>query len=350
MPDQHLLQSQLGPVMLDVEGLQLDAEDKELLQHPLVGGIILFGRNYADPDQLEKLMRDIRECRQDILVAVDYEGGRVQRFRDGFTLLPPMRRLGELFDSDPDSARQAAEDCGWMIASELRVFDIDLSFAPVLDLDTGKSGVIGDRAFHGKPQVVIELAIAFMRGMASAGMAATGKHYPGHGQVVPDSHVELPIDERSYDELVADIAPFAALIQAGLPSVMMAHILYPAIDNLPASLSHDWVTQRLRGELGFKGTVFTDDLSMGGAAAMGSYVDRAMLALQAGCDMLPVCNHRAGVIEILDRLKIAANPEAGQRLSVLRAKSTNGKAPLTDLAKLTRWQEARARIASLMPA
>jgi beta-N-acetylhexosaminidase len=336
----RLMNRGLGPIMLDVAGLELGAEDRELLGHPLVGGLILFARNYADPAQLKALMTSIRELRPEILVAVDYEGGRVQRFRDGFTRLPAMRALGERYDQNEQQALQLSEDCGWLIGAELREFDIDLSFAPVLDLDGGVSGVIGDRAFHRNPDIVVPLALAFMRGMSAAGMCATGKHFPGHGQVAPDSHKELPVDTRSYEQLSRDLQPFTSIMKAGLPSVMMAHIQYPAIDALPASLSRHWVTERLRGACNFSGAVFTDDLSMGGAAAMGSYTERASLALAAGCDMLPVCNERAGVVELLDSLRQPQAVESQQRLSKLRASPESFAAA----ADHDRWQQAKAHL------
>lgn len=334
----------LGPVMMDVAGLELTAEDRELLAHPLVGGLILFSRNYENPQQLQALMRAIRAERQPLLIAVDYEGGRVQRFREGMTGIPAMRRLGELFDKEPQQARLLATDSGWLIGAELRTFDIDLSFAPVLDLDGGMSEVIGDRAFHHDPAVVISLASAFISGMQAAGMAATGKHYPGHGQVAPDSHQELPVDERDYGAMAADLAPFQALIEAGLPSVMMAHILYPAVDNMPASLSRHWIEQRLRKELGFTGVVFSDDMSMGGAAAFGGYAERCALALEAGCDMLPVCNNREGLVEVLDALSHAQAGDGHVRLSRLAGR---GRSELS-LRGTPQWHQARERLTVLV--
>ncbi|MDX1497612.1 MAG: beta-N-acetylhexosaminidase [Salinisphaeraceae bacterium] len=328
----------LGPVMLDVEGLTLTPEDRELLMHPLVGGLILFTRNYEGRGQLAALCTEIRDLRPDILLAVDYEGGRVQRFREGFTRIPAMRRLGVIYDDAPEKALNMAQTCGWMIATELREFDIDLSFAPVLDLDGGVSEIIGDRAFHSDSNSAVELAKAFMQGQYAAGMASTGKHFPGHGQVAPDSHKELPIDERTEAEIQRDIQPFRALIEAGLPSVMMAHIRFPAVDDLPASLSSRWVRHILREDIGFEGAVFTDDLSMGGAAVMGSYVERAHRALEAGCDMLPVCNDRSGVIQILDQLPQSVDSQSAGRLARLRANTHNQPKALQSSSE---WQEAR---------
>lgn len=312
----------LGPLMVDVAGLELTTEDRELLHHPLTGGLILFTRNFENKEQLAVLTKEIRSERSDILLAVDYEGGRVQRFREGFTRIPAMRRLGQAFDRDASAAVDLAGDCGWLLASELREFDIDLAFSPVLDLDCGVSEVIGDRALHADPQTVVHLASAFMAGMHKAGMAATGKHFPGHGHVAPDSHVELPVDGRRLEEIQAtDMQPFRQLIKAGLPSIMMAHIRFPSIDDLPASLSRRWIQGQLREELGFGGAVFCDDLSMGGAGSVGGYLERAQLALEAGCDMLPVCNHRQGVEELLDGLRWQPGSEAQQRLQLLRASS-----------------------------
>lgn len=328
----------LGPIMLDVAGLELLAEDRELLEHPLVGGLILFTRNYQDREQLAALCAALRQIRPELLIAVDYEGGRVQRFREGFTRIPAMRRIGDLYDASPAAAHELAQTCGWMIASELREFDVDLSFAPVLDLDGGVSEIIGDRAFHSDAEASITLAKAFMQGQYAAGMASTGKHFPGHGQVAPDSHKELPVDERSEAELQRDIQPFTALIEAGLPSVMMAHIRFPAIDEMPASLSSRWVRHILREQIGFDGAVFTDDLSMGGAAVMGSHAERAQRALEAGCDMLPVCNDREGVVQILDQLPQSVDTRSAGRLARLRANAHNQPQALQGSPA---WQQAR---------
>ncbi len=332
----------LGPLMMDIEGLTLTGEDRELLGHPLIGGFILFTRNFKNKKQLTELVIEIRKERPDILIAADYEGGRVQRFREGFTRIPPMRALGEAYEQNPARGRALAQACGWLMAAELREADIDLPFAPVLDIDTGVSEVIGDRAFHRDPDIIASLAVSLMAGLRDAGMAATGKHFPGHGHVAPDSHVELPVDERSMDEIEdEDIEPFLQMMQAGLPSVMMAHIRYPAVDDLPASLSHYWIQDCLRGEYGFDGAVFCDDLSMGGAACMGGYLERAEMALDAGCDMLPVCNNRAGVVEILDGLDWQPSPEASRRLMALKARA------LETPQDFSRYQAAQSLLASL---
>ena len=336
----------LGPLMVDVAGLELSAEDREVLRHPLVGALILFTRNFQTRAQLGELIRQIRGLRPELLIAADYEGGRVQRFRTEFSLLPAMRRLGRLYDDDPQRAIALARDTGWLIGSELRAADIDLSLAPVLDVDGEISAVIGDRAFHSTIDGVCALASALVQGLDAAGMAATGKHYPGHGKVVADSHHALPVDWRSYDEIRAtDIEPFARMIARGIPSIMMAHILYPNVDKLPASLSRIWIQQHLRDELGFDGAVFCDDLSMKGAAVIDSHIERAEVALEAGCDMLPVCNRRDTVLSLLDGLRFEPQPESSRRLEALR-----GRRPLATFEQLpldARWQHTRAALGEL---
>lgn len=290
-------------LMLDVAGLVLTDEDRELLRHPGTGALILFSRNYESPAQLTALLADVRAENADILIAVDQEGGRVQRFRDGFTRLPPMRCLGELYDRDSAAALEAARALGLLMAAELIPHGIDISFAPVLDLDFGASSVIGDRSFHADAEVVVELVAAFIDGMAAAGMAATGKHFPGHGFVQGDSHLELPIDSRSLDEIRAqDMVPFIKLADR-LAGMMLAHIVYEKVDSQPAGFSPFWLKTVLRDELGYRGLIFSDDLSMEGAAGAGNYPQRAAAALDAGCDMVLVCNDRPGAIEVLRYLE-----------------------------------------------
>jgi len=290
-------------LMLDVAGLVLTDEDRQLLRHPGTGALILFSRNYESPAQLTALVADIRAQNPDILIAVDQEGGRVQRFRDGFTRLPPMRCLGELYDRDPSAALQASRELGLLMAAELIPHGIDISFAPVLDLDFGASSVIGDRSFHADADVVVALVAAFTDGMAAAGMAATGKHFPGHGFVQGDSHLELPIDSRSLDEIRAqDMAPFIKLADR-LAGMMLAHIVYEKVDSQPAGFSPFWLKTVLRDELGYRGLIFSDDLSMEGAVGAGNYAQRAAAALDAGCDMVLVCNDRPGAIEVLRYLE-----------------------------------------------
>lgn len=285
-------------LMLDLEGVALSTEERDLLAHPAVGGLILFRRNYEEPDQLYELVQQVRAARPEILIAVDQEGGRVQRFITEFTRLPPMATLGCYYRRHPTGALQSADLLGELMADELRAYDIDISFAPVLDLDYGTSTVIGDRSFNADPQAVVALAGAFMDGMARAGMAATGKHFPGHGHVAADSHLELPDDPRDRDALNADLAPFRALAPR-LDGIMPAHVRYSAIDPQPAGFSRYWLGQVLRGECGYRGVIFSDDLGMAGAAEVGGFEQRAEAALEAGCDMVLACNDRAGAIKVL---------------------------------------------------
>jgi beta-N-acetylhexosaminidase len=312
--------------MADVAGTALTAEDREVLRHPLVGGVILFTRNYHNNEQLRALTAELAALRKGrlprLLVAVDHEGGRVQRFRDGFTRIPAMRWIGQLYAEDRNKGLQWARAQAQILGHELAAHGIDLCFAPVLDLDHGMSEVIGDRAFAAEPAAVIALARGFCAGLASAGMAATGKHFPGHGGVVADSHLELPVDPRPLRQIEqADLKPFAALVKAGVPSVMMAHVRYTAVDKTPASLSKKWIQGYLRKKLRFGGTVFCDDLSMGGAAVVGSYSDRARLALAAGCDMLPGCNNRPALAGLLGELrKVKPAAASGRRLARLYRK------------------------------
>lgn len=293
--------SALGPVMLDVEGVTLTADDRRRLLHPLTGGVILFSRNYQSPEQLAALTAEIHALRQPpLVIAVDHEGGRVQRFRDGFTAIPAMRALGAAWDRNRHHARELAREAGFVLASELRAHGVDLTFAPVLDVDHGNSSVIGDRAFHSDTTAIAELAVSLAGGFRQAGMGAVGKHFPGHGHVRADSHHEVPVDERPYAEIeAADLVPFARAIDAGLGGIMPAHVIYPAVDAQPAGFSAVWLKQILRGRFGFDGMVFSDDLSMEGAAVAGSVVDRARAAVGAGCDMVLVCNQPAAADELL---------------------------------------------------
>jgi beta-N-acetylhexosaminidase len=320
----------LGPVMLDVEGLALSATERERLKHPLVGGVILFARNYQSPEQVEALVRDIHGLRTPrLLVAVDHEGGRVQRFRDGFTSLPPLRHLGNIYDENPKRARRLAETSGWLMATELRAVDVDFSFAPVLDLDRGVSQVIGDRAFHSLPEAVADLAHAYMHGMHRAGMAATGKHFPGHGAVEADSHVALPVDDRLLVDIMAeDVVPFERMIHYGLEGIMPAHVIFTCVDAQPAGFSRTWIRKILRGQLEFQGVVFSDDLSMEGAKGAGDVVARAKLALSAGCDMVLVCNDPAAADQVLTGLGAHDDPVSHLRLVRMHGRENPTRAQL----------------------
>ncbi len=295
----------LGPVMLDVAGQELQSAECELLRHPLVGGVILFARNYRSPQQLCELTAAIRALRRpELLIAVDHEGGRVQRFQQGFSRIPPMRRLGAAWDCDRAAARKAAADIAYVLASELLACGVDFSFTPVLDVDFGESGVIGDRAFHSEPAAITQLSAALIAGLRAAGMASVGKHFPGHGYVRADSHLAVPVDSRSYAEIeAADLLPYRELIGQGLSAVMPAHVIYPAVDAQPAGFSPVWLRQILRGTLGFDGMIFSDDLSMEGASVAGGVVERGAAALAAGCDMALLCNAPDAARELLSGLK-----------------------------------------------
>lgn len=290
--------------MLDLAGTELTAEDRELLSHPAVGGVILFARNHTDPDQVRALTGAIAAVRDPaLLIAVDQEGGRVQRFDQGFTRLPAPSRFVERYAREPEAARHLAASAGWLMATELGQVGVDFSFAPVLDIEQGVSRVIRDRAFGTDADMVVDLAGAWMAGAADAGMASCGKHFPGHGGVVADSHVELPYDHRPLAELQQqDMVPFARMIANGLPALMPSHVIYTAVDDRPAGFSRIWLQEILRHGLGFDGMLFSDDLDMGAAAAGGGFGERTLAALEAGCDMAVICNNRAGVIQAVDTL------------------------------------------------
>lgn len=313
----------IGPVMLDVAGKSLTPEDEKRLRHPLVGGVILFARNYDSPQQLAELTAAIRAVRTPpLLISVDHEGGRVQRFREGFTRIPPMRELGKVWDEHPKKARHLAEQTGWVLASELRAHGIDFSFTPVLDVDYGSSGVIGDRAFHTEPQAIAELAHSLMIGMKKAGMATVGKHFPGHGFVKADSHLEIPVDERDFADIeMCDLIPFRQMVDFGLTAVMPAHVIYPRVDSHPAGFSKVWLKDILRGQLGFEGCIFSDDLSMEGATVAGGIVQRAEAALHAGADMVLVCNKPESADELLDGLVWEMSATSKARLAHMRGHS-----------------------------
>ncbi len=295
----------LGPVMLDVKGFELEPEEKEMLKHPSTGGVILFSRNFESVEQVRMLCSSIHALRTPpLLISVDHEGGRVQRFRKGFTRIPAMREFGKLWDTHPARAKQLAKTAGFVLASELRATGVDFSFTPVLDIDYGMSQVIGDRAFHHDAEAIAVLAHSLMTGLKEGGMASVGKHFPGHGHVLADSHVDIPVDERSLQDILdQDIVPFRQAVDFGLSAVMPAHVIYPRVDSHPAGFSAIWLKKILREELGFEGVIFSDDLSMEGAKVAGGINDRAMAALEAGCDMVLVCNDPEAAAELLDGLK-----------------------------------------------
>ena len=304
----------LGPLMIDIAGTELTDLDRERLCHPLVGGIILFSRNYTNPQQLEALTAAIHALRSPtLLIAVDHEGGRVQRFREGFTRLPAMAVLGRLWDRDSVRACEAAGLVGYVLAAELRARGVDYSFTPVLDLDYGPSRVIGDRAFHRQPEAVIALANALGEGLKQAGMGACGKHYPGHGYVIPDSHVELPVDDRAFEAMQEDIEPYR---QLQLDGVMAAHVIYNCMDCNTAVFSNKWINY-LRNDIKFDGVVFTDDLSMAGAGVVGDMLARVETAYAAGCDMLLVCNAPDVVGDVLARWQPEVDLGRGRRVEAL---------------------------------
>jgi beta-N-acetylhexosaminidase len=329
--------------MLDIEGQALTPADRALLAEPAVGGVILFSRNYASPSQLADLVASIRAIRKPpLLLAVDHEGGRVQRFRDGFSRIPPMRRLGQHYDTDRTDALALARTTGWLSASELRASGIDLAFAPCVDLDWGTSEIIGDRALHRDPDAVADLAADFCRGMKSAGMAAIAKHFPGHGAVVADSHERLPVDRREYGELLDDMRPYEKLVRHRLlAGVMLAHVVYAEADPLPAGFSPHWIGNQLRSQMGFDGAVFCDDLSMKATAGFGSMATRARLTLEAGCDMVLVCNDRPGASEAVAALRDYSNPLSLVRLARLHG---TGAALRESLLASDEWQAASERI------
>jgi beta-N-acetylhexosaminidase len=293
----------LGPVVCDVAGLELTEEERQRLLHPLVGGVILFARNFSDSEQLSRLCSEIHALRDPALfVSVDHEGGRVQRFRQGFTRLPAMRRLGALYDRSPRDALNSAQDVGFVLAAELLAHGVDLSFTPVLDLDYEVSSVVGDRAFHRSPQIVDALAYALCMGLREAGMGCVGKHFPGHGFARADSHVAIPVDSRSFQQIWdADILPYRQSLNHVLSAVMPAHVIYDQVDPSPAGFSPFWLQEVLRRRVGFNGVIFSDDLTMEGASVAGDIVARATAAAHAGCDMVLVCNRPDMVDDLLLR-------------------------------------------------
>jgi len=305
--------------MLDIDGQSLTSSDRSLLREPAVGGVILFTRNYESPAQVADLVEEIRAVRiPPLLVAVDHEGGRVQRFREGFSPIPPMRRLGRLYDENASAGLEMTRLCGWLVGSELRAAGIDLCFSPCVDLDWGVSEIIGDRSFHRKPDVVASLAGALSRGLRDAGMAAVAKQFPGHGAVVIDSHEALPVDRRQYGDVLDDMQPYEKMVsRREIAAVMLAHVVYSEMDAVPAGFSSYWINTQLRSQIGFDGAVFCDDLSMKATASYGSMRKRARLALDAGCDMVLVCNDRPAAASTVEALNDYSNPLSLVRLARL---------------------------------
>jgi len=324
----------IGPVMLDVEGLTLTEHEQEKLNHPNTGAVILFSRNYQNPEQVTELINSIRAARNGaILIAVDQEGGRVQRFQNGFTRLPPASFYAQ--------APELTESAGWLMAAELLAVGVDFSFAPVLDIDCGVSEIIGNRSFSTDHELATHLANLFRKGMNAAGMAATGKHFPGHGAVALDSHLTLPVDERDLDSIrLKDLLPFKRLIAEGLEGIMPAHVVYPNIDANPAGFSSFWIQQILRRELNFNGAVFSDDLSMNGAASVGDYPERARMAQQAGCDMVLVCNNPLAAEHVLEALPVTQDPLREQRLQRMQGKPDKSQ----NLMNTEKWLQASTLI------
>lgn len=332
----------MGPLVIDIEGKSLTAEDRRRISHPLCGMVILFTRNYENPEQMKALCDDIHAVKDGVLIAVDHEGGRVQRFRDGFTEIPAMATFGQRWIDAPETTLMSAMATGYVMGAELRACGVDFTFAPCLDINFNRSEIIGHRAFSHNPQLVTQLALGIVQGLRQAGMSNCGKHFPGHGWVKADSHLELPVDERPYERLLfADLKPYRWMSTA-LDSVMAAHVLYPAIDDKPAGFSTHWLKKVLREELKFTGTVFSDDLSMKGAVEVGSVVERAQLALNAGCDMLIICNDFPAIDELLENLHFVDTVERADRVKRL---CPMGPAPSwEELQKSSLYQSAKKLI------
>jgi beta-N-acetylhexosaminidase len=331
-----------GPAVIDVPGPALTDEDRARLRHPAAGGVILFSRNYETPEQLAALTEDIDRLREPaLLICVDHEGGRVQRFREGFSVIPPMRELGRLWDRDRAAAREAARAIAYIVGAELAAHGVDFSFAPVLDLDYGASSVIGDRALHFDPTAVGALGACIVQGFAEAGMGAVGKHFPGHGYAEADSHVAVPRDGRKFADIARkDLVPFRIAIEAGLAAVMPAHVIYTQVDAEPAGYSRHWLQEVLRGKLGFRGIIFSDDLSMEGAGVAGGVAERARAALDAGCDMVLLCNDPAGQELLLESLKDTTLGNA-ERVEAMRRRGGR------DLRKGVAYRESQEKLRSL---
>jgi len=337
----------LGPLMIDLLGTEMTTEENEIIHHPLVGGVILFSRNYDSVEQVSALIKKIQANRKThLVVAVDHEGGAVQRFRNEFTRLPACAEIGKVYDHDTDEALELSYDLGWVMASELRTVGVDLSFAPILDLG-GISRVINDRAFHRDPNIIATLAFAYRRGMHDSGMSAVGKHFPGHGSIAEDSHHEIPVDERTFAEIEKhDLIPFKKMIDNGLEAMMPAHVIYPQVDKMPAGFSTFWLQEVLRKKLNFQGAIFSDDMSMAGAAVGGDFVERSRAALGAGCDMVLICNNPEGAIQVLDHLGDYNHPVSQARLIRMHGRHTITR---EQLAQDKNWQDRVKKLNKLNP-
>jgi beta-N-acetylhexosaminidase len=330
-----------GPIMMNIESTTLTDEDRELLQHPLIGGVIYFSRNYESTNQIKKLSETIKLISEALLISVDHEGGRVQRFREGFTHLPAAGKFGQRYDREPEEARELARETAWLMATELRAVGVDFSYAPVLDLDLGISEVIGDRGFHGNPETVAILAQAWLEGTHEAGMAAVGKHFPGHGSVAPDSHVAIPESDAAWESLEEGMLPFRRLVDAGIDALMPAHIIFNKIDKKPVGFSKKWLQHLLRKELMFNGAILSDDMSMKGASAAGNLNERCQLALDVGSDMVLACNDREGLLQLVENLRDTREQASVERLAKLRGRNQYNMLALKDNK---RWQRARKLI------
>lgn len=333
----------LGPVIVDLAGEELSQAEAEMIQHPHVGGLIFFGRNCVSAEQIDDLVQSVRAVRPELLLAIDQEGGRVQRLRSGFTRLPALQKLGRYYQRDPAQAALVVQSVAWLMAAELRSVGIDISFAPVLDADDSFSQVIGDRSFGSDPDLVAAVGALYIDGMAEAGMKATAKHFPGHGAVHADSHLALPVDERDMESVQRDdMRPFRVLLPR-VGAVMPAHILFKNIDSRPVGCSSYWLQNVLRQELDFNGVIFSDDLSMAGAEFAGSYSERATAALRAGCDAVLVCNQPEKAAEVLASLEQQQWPRDG-KLATMRSTLTGGTPSLADLQQTPRWIEVQRHI------
>ncbi len=340
-----------GPLMVDIDGLQVTAAEVEMLRHPLVSGVILFARNFESVSQLSDLVQQIRQVRDPrLFIAVDQEGGRVQRFHGEFSELPALRGLGHLYDIDQAEALETSEALGWLMAAEMKSVGIDISFAPVLDLDCSISEVIGSRAFASQATAVGALAKAYVKGMNKADMAATGKHFPGHGSVKADSHVALPVDERPFSVIdKEDLMPFKELIDDDIQAMMVSHVIYPDQDSTPAGFSSHWVNTILRQSLKFKGIVFSDDITMQAAASVGDHVQRARLAILAGCDCVIACNDSDGRNLILEKLDMSSiNVQSAARDSGFASLKSDPGISFSALKKSSLWVHAHGRITHLL--